>query len=122
MAILNKIKSFFTTIRSFYPLELIFGNIKYNLVSLLYWFILFAIVSDNYASNFGVPFLFLSPEYLGEVNHWGFILLGFSFGGFSIGFLTYSYIKLGPRYPFLQLSLVHFLDSVLTTHLYPLFL
>ena len=25
----------------------------------------------------------------------------FSFGGFSIGFLTYSYIKLGPRYPFL---------------------
>jgi len=88
-------------IRSFYPVELLFGNIKYNLVSLFCWYLLFSIVNGWFGSTFGIPFLFLSPEYLGEVNHWSFIILGFSFGGFSIGFLTYSYIKLGPRYPFL---------------------
>jgi hypothetical protein len=59
------------------------------------------IISDSLGSAFGVPYLFFSPEYLGEVNGWSFALLGFSVGGFTMAFNTYSYIKLGPRYPFL---------------------
>ncbi len=86
---------------SFFPTQLILGHLKYNLISLFYWALLFAIVADSFGSAFGVPFLFFSPEYLGGVNGWAFYLVGFSFGGFTMAFNTYSYIKLGPRYPFL---------------------
>ncbi|TNF49693.1 MAG: patatin-like phospholipase family protein [Bacteroidetes bacterium] len=88
-------------IRSFFPFQLILGQLKYNLISMFYWALLFAIIADSFGSAFGVPFLFLSPEYQGEVNNWAFFLLGFSFGGFTMAFNTYSYIKLGPRYQFL---------------------
>lgn len=86
---------------SFFPFQLVIGQLKYNLISLFYWSLLFAIVADSFGSNFGIPFLFFSPEYLGEVSTWSFFLVGFSIGGFTMAFNTYSYIKLGPRYPFL---------------------
>lgn len=86
---------------SFFPFQLIIGQLKYNLISLFYWSLLFAIAADSFGSAFGIPFLFFSPEYLGEVSFWSFFLVGFSIGGFTMAFNTYSYIKLGPRYPFL---------------------
>jgi hypothetical protein len=91
-------KEFFS---SFFPFQLIIGQLKYNLISLFYWSLLFAITADSFGSAFGIPFLFFSPEYLGEVSSWSFFLVGFSVGGFTMAFNTYSYIKLGPRYPFL---------------------
>lgn len=97
----NAIK-FLRIIRSFFPFHILLGQIKYNLISLFYWTLLFAIVSDSFGSAFGVPYLFFSPEYLGSVNPWSFFLLGFSIGGFTMAFNTYSYIKLGPRYQFLS--------------------
>jgi len=91
----------FDFIRAFFPLQLIVSHIKYNILSLLFWLIIFLIVGDEIGYSFGIPLLFLSPEYLGEVSPWSFFLLGFSFGGFIMAFNTYSYIKLGPHYPFL---------------------
>jgi hypothetical protein len=88
-------------ISSFFPLQIILGHLKYNLISLFYWALLFSICADSFGSAFGVPFLFFSPEYLGGVNNWAFLFVGFSVGGFIMAFNTYSYIKLGPRYPFL---------------------
>jgi len=93
---------FLRIIRSFFPFLIILGQIKYNLISLFYWTLLFSIVSDSFGSAFGVPYLFFSPEYLGTVNPWSFLLLGFAFGGFTMAYNTYSYIKLGPRYQFLS--------------------
>jgi hypothetical protein len=91
-------KEFFS---SFFPFQLIIGQLKYNLISLFYWSLLFAITADTFGSAFGIPFLFFSPEYLGEVSSWSFFFVGFSIGGFTMAYNTYSYIKLGPRYPFL---------------------
>ena len=88
-------------IRSFFPIHLIIGLLKYNLISLFYWSFLFLVVSDSFGSAFGIPLLFFSPEYLGDVSTVSFALLGFAVGGFTMAFNTYSYIKLGPRYPFL---------------------
>lgn len=87
-------------LRSFLPFNLIFTQLKFNLVALLYWIILFLMVSDSLGSAFGIPILFYSPEYLGSVSPISFLIVGFSLGGFIMGFNTYSYIKLGPRYPF----------------------
>lgn len=88
-------------ISSFFPFQLILGQLKYNLISMFYWSLLFVITADSFGSAFGIPLLFFSPEYLGEVSSWSFFLVGFSIGGFTMAFNTYSYIKLGPRYPFL---------------------
>jgi hypothetical protein len=88
-------------VRDFFPFRLLIAHLKYNFFGLIYWLLLFGIVTDTLGKAFGVPFLFFSPEYLGQVSVWGFLLLGFSFGGFTMAFHTYSYSKLGPRFPFL---------------------
>lgn len=87
---------------SFFPFHLIVEHLKHNMFALLFWAILFLFVNDSIASSFGVPYLFLSPEYLGNVSSMSFFFLGFAFGGFIMAFNTYSYIKLGPKFPFLM--------------------
>lgn len=52
-------------------------------------------------SKFGVPFLFLGPEYLGVINWLSFAILGFSLGGFLMAFNTYSYILHADEFRFL---------------------
>lgn len=49
----------------------------------------------------GLPYLFLSPEYLGKVNWLSYLILGFSIGGFFMAFHLYSYIIFGPSFPFI---------------------
>ena len=88
-------------LRAFFPLQLIFGHLKYNLLALCYWLALFLIVSDSLGSKFGLPYLFYSPEFHGEISWLSFLLMGFSIGGFSMAFNIYSYMKLGSKYPFL---------------------
>lgn len=88
-------------IMDFFPLQLIIGHLKHNLIVLVYWLILFLIVGDYLGYSYGIPILFYSPEYLNNVSIWSFYLLGVGIGGFIMAFNTYSYIKLGPLYPFL---------------------
>lgn len=90
---------FLIGIRDFFPIHLLLSQFKHNLIGVLYWVLLFAIITDNFGSSFGVPSLFYSPEYLGETNFMSFLILGFSVGGFIMAFHTYSYIRLGPKYP-----------------------
>ncbi len=93
--------NFLDFMETFFPFQLLIAHLKYNFFSLVFWSILFLIVNDSLGYSFGVPLLFLSPEYLGEVSPWSFMILGFSVGGFIMGFNTYSYMKLGPHFPFL---------------------
>ncbi|MDD2982388.1 MAG: patatin-like phospholipase family protein [Crocinitomicaceae bacterium] len=88
-------------LRAFYPLQLVFGHLKYNLLALFYWVFLFFVVGNSIGVKFGLPFLFSSPEYQGEVSWLSFMLMGFSIGGFTMAFNMYSYMRLGSKYPFL---------------------
>ena len=101
MALNYKFSKIIHFLRAFYPLQLIFGHLKYNLLALSYWLILFLIVSDSFGSKFGLPYLFYSPEYHGQISWFSFLLMGFSIGGFTMAFNMYSYMKLGTKYPFL---------------------
>lgn len=101
MRINNQDWSIFAVIRAFFPLQLLFSHLKHNFISLVFWGILFATINDVWGAAFGVPYLFLSPEYLNAISFASFMLLGFALGGFIMGFNTYSYIRLGPLYPFL---------------------
>lgn len=96
-----KLFDFLRAVKGFFPIHLLFSHLKSNLVVLLYWAFFFSIINSTLGIGLGLPYLFLSPEYLGESNYMAFVLLGFSIGGFIMAFHTYSYIQLGPRYPFI---------------------
>ncbi len=104
----------------FFPLHLLASHFKFNIVGLIYWLFLFLVVTNNLGSNFGVPFLFLSPEYHGVTSPTAFLLLGLSVGGFIMGFHAYSYIRLGSKYPFIATIFRPFFKFCINNSLLPL--
>lgn len=117
---MGKILNFLKAIPAFFPIHLLFSQLKYNLIVLFYWAFLFAIINNQIGIGFGLPYLFLSPEYLGSSNYLSFLLLGLSVGGFIMAFHTYSYILLGPKYPFIATLSRPFFKFSLNNSLIPL--
>jgi len=76
-------------------------HLKRHLFLILFWILLFLIVTQNFGNKYGIPYLFLDPEYLGRVNFLSFFILGFAFGGFLLLFNLTSYILNSNRFPFL---------------------
>ena len=99
MIILRKTRKF---LECFFPLRLLLAHLKYNLITCIYWVILFGIVADKFATDYGVPYLFLSPEYNGAVSWLSFLFIGFAVGGFSIAYNIYSYMIMGKVFPFIS--------------------
>lgn len=120
MSLKNGFRQGFNHVRYFFPVVLIFSHLKYNLVAVLYWIFLLGIVTDNIGQKFGIPYLFLSPEYQNSVNFWSFLLIGFSFGGLTMAFNSYSYLRLGPRFPFLATVHKPFVKFCMNNSLIPL--
>jgi len=96
-----KLKTYFKNIIYFFPLQLVLAHLKENHLLLLIWLLLFGFASQTVAVNFGIPYLFLQPEYLSHVNWLSYLILGFSIGGFFMAFHLYSYVMLGPSFPFI---------------------
>ncbi|MBW7868690.1 MAG: patatin-like phospholipase family protein [Brumimicrobium sp.] len=102
----EKMSKIFKFIRTFFPLHLLFLQVKHNLFVLFFWFFIFGIINYVIGAQYGLPYLFLSPEYLGKTDFVSFLLLGAGLGGFIMAFEIYSYIQLGPKFPFLA-TLAH---------------
>ncbi len=85
----------------FFPFQLVLLHLKRNHFLLFLWLILFVITTGSFAGKFGIPYLFLAPEYLGKVNVYAYAILGFSLGGFIMAFNILSYITHSFRFPFL---------------------
>ena len=98
---MNKIKEIAKNIFKFFPLQLVFLQIKKSHFMVGIWVIFIAIITQNMGAKYGIPYLFLSPEYFGEVDWLSYMILGFSIGGFYMAYHLYSYIILGPYFPFL---------------------
>lgn len=109
-----------SVLRSFFPLVLLFSHLRSNLISVLYWAFLFSLVMDDQGGKFGISFLFLSPEYLGSVSSWSFFLIGFSLGGFTMAFNSYSYLRLASRFPFLAMVHKPFVRFCINNSLIPI--
>jgi hypothetical protein len=84
-----------------FPVQLVVNHLKRNHVLLLYWFILFAAITENLGVVLGIPYLFLDPEYLNAVDFKSFMILGIAIGLFTMAFHVTSYIIDGPRFRFL---------------------
>ncbi|QQS29205.1 MAG: patatin-like phospholipase family protein [Sphingobacteriales bacterium] len=84
-----------------FPVQLLMLHIKRNKLLLSFWFLLFAIVTNSFLRQVGGAYLFLDPEYLGEVNFWGFFWVGLAFGFFLISWNIAAYMSNSFRFPFL---------------------
>src|SRR5688572_30989760 len=84
-----------------FPVQLLLNNFRRNHVLILCWIILFAMVSGNFGKYLGIPYLFLDPEYLHEVNFRSFFIIGMVLGGFTTAFHITCYITDGHRFTFI---------------------
>ncbi len=85
----------------FFPLQLLLLHVKKNHLLLLAWVVLFGYITESLGVKYGVPYLFLYPEYYGTVGFWSHAITGFALGGFITAFNLYSYTMHGYRFPFL---------------------
>jgi hypothetical protein len=84
-----------------FPIQLVVVLLKKNHLLLLYWVILFGWVTNVSSKTFGIPYLFLDPEYMGTVGFTSFLIMGFATGSFIMVFNISSYIVNGFRFPFI---------------------
>jgi hypothetical protein len=92
---------FWEKIVFFFPAQLLFVHLKKNLILLLYWVVLFGIITKVLSMKYGVPYLFLYPEYLGRVDFFSHFIVGIALGAFVMAFNLSSYVVNGFRFPFL---------------------
>ncbi len=84
-----------------FPVQLLLNNFKRNQVLLLCWVILFAMITGNFGKYLGIPYLFLDPEYLNNVNFTSFFIMGVMVAGFTAAFNITCYIADGHRFSFI---------------------
>ncbi len=68
---------------------------------MLFWLLLFGFITQTIASRFGIPYLFLDPEYMGHVGYMAFFIMGICIGAFIMAFNISSFILNSFRFPFL---------------------
>ena len=83
-----------------FPVQLLINNIRRNHILILCWIILFAMITGNFGKYLGIPYLFLDPEYLHQVNFTSFFIMGLVTAGFTTAFHITCYIIDGHRFSF----------------------
>ncbi|MCX2742542.1 patatin-like phospholipase family protein [Mangrovivirga sp. M17] len=94
-------KKFLEKVYYFFPIKLILHHLQGKILLILGWVWLFAAAGELFGNTFGIPYLFLSPEYLNEVSFYSFAVVGIILGGFAMTFHITCYLMDGHRYPFL---------------------
>lgn len=85
----------------FFPIQLLLLHLKKNHLLLFTWLLLFGYITENIGVKYGIPYLFLYPEYFGVVGFPSYAITGFALGGFITAFNLYSYAMHGYRFPFI---------------------
>lgn len=98
---LNEGRTFLTRLSQAFPVLLFLNHLKKNQIILLFWLLLFGVLLWDWGRLYGVPFLFLDPEYLGEVNYLSLFILGIAFGIFNTSFQITTFILDSARFRFL---------------------
>lgn len=65
-----------------FAVQLLVMHLKRNLILTFFWVVLALIISGQLGQKFGVPYLFLDPEYLGHISIRGFFFVGIGYGLF----------------------------------------
>jgi len=103
-----------------FPIQLILNHFKKNQLLLLCWVLLFSIVNGGFAKGLGIPYLFLSPEYLNEVSFPSFFIVGLALGGLIVAFNIATYILDGYKFHFIGIISKPFSKFSLNNAIIPL--
>ncbi|MFI5149564.1 MAG: patatin-like phospholipase family protein [Bacteroidia bacterium] len=103
-----------------FAFRLVLIDFKKNQFLLVFWLLLFGLVTNNIAAKYGAPFLFLGPEYHDHLSFASYFIVGFSCGGFIMAYNIGSYIKNGFRFPFLATMANPFMRYSLNNFMVPL--
>lgn len=105
----------------FFPIQILLLHFKRNHIILGFWLILFLFVTNTIGFKYGIPFLFLTPEYFGSIDFLSYSILGIATGGFIMAFNIYSYIMFASEFPFLATFSRPFIKFCYNNLLIPLF-
>ncbi|MES2882182.1 MAG: hypothetical protein V4676_08545, partial [Bacteroidota bacterium] len=103
------------------PVQLLFLHFRKYQVLLIFWVLLFSIVSGNFMKSFGAEALFLSPEYLGNVNAIGASIVGMSVGVFIMCWNITTFILFSRHFTFLAATRFPFLKYCINNSVIPVF-
>jgi hypothetical protein len=106
-------------LRAFFPLQLCIAQLKYNGILLLFWGVLFSFILKIWGNDFGIPLLFLDPEYMGKVSFTSYLILGASCGSFIMAYQIASYIVNSYRFPFLATITKPFVKYTINNFIIP---
>lgn len=98
---IKKIIGFFGFLRNFFPVKLFLLHIRRSHILLIFWIILFLFTNKFLGVSYGFPYLFLTPEFHGNVDFWSFAIVGITSGLFVMAYHISSYIYYSYRFPFL---------------------
>lgn len=110
-------------LRGFYhsfPVQLLFLHLRKYQVLVVFWVILFSTVNGGFMKTFGADSLFLSPEYLGNVNSMSFALVGMSIGMFVMSWNIATFILFSKQFRFLSATTNPFLKYCINNSLIPI--
>jgi Patatin-like phospholipase len=115
-----QIPKFWLRIYHFFPLQLLLLHFKKNTWMVLIWGILFGFVFQQIGTIFGIPYLFLDPEYNHRTGITSLFIMGVAVGGFTISYQITCYILDAHRFPFLGNEMQPFSKFALNNSLLPL--
>ncbi len=97
----TKIGTFLDLLTHSLPIQLVFHHFKKNLPLLFVWIIVVAAFSGGLGRVYGIHYLFLDPEYLGQVGFTSFFLIGLAFGNLVVAWNITTYILDSHRFRFI---------------------
>jgi len=101
------------------PLQLLFLHFRKYQILLLFWLVLFAAVGGVVMKSFGAEALFLSPEYLGDVNALSTAIMGTAIGVFIMCWNITTFILFSRHFTFLAATQYPFLKYCINNSVIP---
>ncbi len=84
-----------------FPVQLFAMHFRSDLILVGSWIFILLIILGKIGAKYGLPYLFLAPEYLGHKGSQSFLLVGFGFGAFAVSWNLTVYLLSAYRFPFL---------------------
>ena len=103
-----------------FPIQLLVFHFRGNLLLVVLWTILILFFSGLLGAKLGFQYLFLDPEYLGNVDFWSFLFLGIAYGGFVMSWNLTTYLLSAHHFPFLATLVRPFTKFSLNNFLFPI--
>lgn len=103
----------------FLPTRLLASQIRRYPFAVLLWIFLFGIVGQYLLVSLGGPYLFLDPDYQGNISFLSTFWVGLFLGAFTVSYHLCNYILDGPKFYFLATQRKPFLTFCLNNSLLP---